>query len=59
METKNSIFTRYRNRIIFPALGLVRRATTKRAVRVEEYILPAKSRKKERVSERIRNILYK
>lgn len=59
METKHNILAHYRSRIIFPVLRTIRRAITKRVVRIEDYILPAKRRKKERISERVRNILYK
>jgi hypothetical protein len=59
METKNNILTQYRSRIIFPPAGALYRGGTKRATRVLDYILPAKRRKKERVSERVRETLYK
>lgn len=58
METKSDMLVRYRSRIVLPALGMFRRSALKRGVRVEDYILPAKSRKKERASERVREILY-
>lgn len=59
MEKKNNILNQYRSRIVFPVVNAAWRGAMRRAVHVEDYIIPVKRRKKERTSERVREILYK
>lgn len=58
METKNKVLNRYSGRIIFPVARAGRRSAPTHPLDIEDYILSAKRRKKERVSEMVRETLY-
>jgi len=55
--TYTAFATKYIGRFVFPAKQNGRRKNKTQAI--EQYILPAKTAKKEKTSERVRHILYR